>query len=172
MALHNSDVQLAHGSYRAVALASIRAVGLWYNDVSTYNVRWCALKQVEKSLRLSAGGIVIDGGSLLLVRHGSTVHGQDFLVAPGGGVEWDESVTHAVVRETREETGLDVHPGKMLFVEDMVSSRKRVVKFWFLCSVVGGELSVRREAIEEGIIEAHWYAKVHRRPDRLSDDHT
>ena len=117
------------------------------------------LANTGRVLRLSAGAIVIERGALLLVRHGSSVHGQDFLVAPGGGVEGDESVAQTVVRETKEETGLNVQPGKLLFVEDMISSRKRVVKFWFLCSVIAGELLVSTKAAIEGVVEARWYTK-------------
>ncbi len=116
------------------------------------------MSAIQKPLRLSAGAVVIDHGKLLLVRHGAARHGQDFLVPPGGGVEGDESIPQAAARETREETGLDVRPGKLLFVEDMVSSKKRVVKFWFLCSLAGGELSVSREAAGEGVVEAGWYS--------------
>jgi 8-oxo-dGTP diphosphatase len=112
---------------------------------------------IKKTLRLSAGSIVIESGKLLLVHHNLAFHGRDFLVAPGGGLEGDESFPQAAIRETREETGLEVHPNKILFVEDMVSLRKRVVKLWFLCSIVGGQLLVPREATNEGIIEARWY---------------
>ncbi len=115
------------------------------------------MSAIQKPLRLSAGAVVIDRGRLLLVRHGAAHHGQDFLVPPGGGVEGDESIPQAAVRETREETGLDARPGKLLFVEDMVSSKKRVVKFWFLCTLAGGELLVSREAAGEGVVEVGWY---------------
>ena len=112
----------------------------------------------HKSFRLSAGAIAFDGGKLLLVRNGGSHHGRDFMVPPGGGVEGIESIPQAAVRETREETGLDVSPGKLLFIEDMISSRKRVVKFWFLCSLIGGELFVPREAANEGIVAADWFS--------------
>ncbi len=115
------------------------------------------MSAIRKPLRLSAGAVVIDRGRLLLVQHGIARHGQDFLVPPGGGVEGDESIPQAAARETREETGLDVRPGKLLFVEDMVSSKKRVVKFWFLSSLAGGALLVSPEAAGEGVVEAGWY---------------
>ena len=34
--------------------------------------------------------------------------GQDYYKLPGGGVEFDESVEEACIREVKEETGLDV----------------------------------------------------------------
>jgi hypothetical protein len=44
-------------------------------------------------------------------------------------------------------------------VEDLVWQNKRVVKIWFLCNVIGGELTRTQGAIEEGLIEARWFRK-------------
>jgi 8-oxo-dGTP diphosphatase len=117
------------------------------------------LNRFDIVFRLSAGAVVIEGGRILLVQHGRAVHRQEFLVAPGGGVEGGESIKDAVIRETKEETGLDVTPAKILFIEDMISSRKRVIKFWLLCSVVGGQLGRGLEAAQEGIVESGWYRR-------------
>lgn len=63
----------------------------------------------------------------MLVRHGATRHGRSFLVGPGGRVEASESIIHAIAREVKEETGLDVNPYKILFIEDLISPRNRVL---------------------------------------------
>lgn len=102
---------------------------------------------------------MLDEGRMLLVKHGAAVHGEDFLVAPGGGVEGDEGVMEAAVREVKEETGLDVDVDKILFIEDMISNRKRVLKTWFLCRVIGGKLEMTENAVAEGIVESGWYYK-------------
>jgi ADP-ribose pyrophosphatase YjhB (NUDIX family) len=81
------------------------------------------------------------------------------LVGPGGGSLNDEGIKQTVVREVREETGLEVSPRKILFVEDLLSGRFRMVKIWFLCNLVGGQLEHAQGAIEEGITEAGWYRK-------------
>ena len=70
-----------------------------------------------------------------------------------------ESVTQALIREVREETGLEVSPYKLLFVEDLLSSRYRMVKIWFLCNTVGGQVEKTQGAIDEGIVEVRWYAR-------------
>ncbi|HEX9897244.1 MAG TPA: NUDIX domain-containing protein [Dehalococcoidales bacterium] len=115
---------------------------------------------MDKECRISAGTVIVQQGRILLVRHGAAFHGRDFLVAPGGGVEHDESIIQAVVREVKEETGLEVDPYKILFIEDMISRRKRVIKIWFLCKIVGGQLEKTQNAIEEGIVESKWYCKA------------
>ena len=112
-----------------------------------------------KEYRISAGGIVIQADKILLVRHGEARHGQGFLVGPGGRVEDDESIIRAVTREVEEETGLDVKPCKILFVEDLVSPHSRVVKIWFLCEPIGGQLAKTQGAIDDGIVEARWYLR-------------
>src|SRR3990172_6127140 len=109
---------------------------------------------MDRERRISAGAIVIQRGRILLVRHGAAYHGRGFLVAPGGGVENDESIIQAAVREVKEETGLDVVPRKIVFVEDMISRLKRVIKVWFLCELVGGQLEKTQNAVEEGITES------------------
>jgi len=114
---------------------------------------------MSKEQRISAGAVIVQEGRILLVKHGAARHGRNFLVGPGGRVENDESITQAAVREVKEETGLDVDPYKILFVEDLLSPRNRVIKIWFLCKPIGGQLVDTQNAIDEGIVEARWYSK-------------
>ena len=101
---------------------------------------------------------------VLLVRY-HDAGGGSYLVGPGGGVLSSEGLYQAVVREVREETGFEVNPQKVLFVEDLVSQRHRIVKVWFLCNLIGGRLASTQGAIMEGIIDAAWY-----RRDELLDE--
>jgi len=71
----------------------------------------------------------------------------------------DESITQALEREVKEETGLEVKPFRLLFVEDFLSSRNKHVKIWFLCNVVSGQVEKTQGAIDEGIIEVGWYRR-------------
>ena len=111
-----------------------------------------------KEFRVSASGIVIDQDKILLVRC-TDPNGVTFLLGPGGGVLPEEDLYTGLKREVFEETGLHVNPSKMLFVEDLNSIKYRVIKIWFLCSIIGGTLSETEEAKIEGIIEAGWYSK-------------
>jgi ADP-ribose pyrophosphatase YjhB (NUDIX family) len=113
---------------------------------------------MEREHRISAGAIVIKGDEILLVRYKDS-DGNSFLVGPGGGVLSDEGINEAAVREVREETGLEVSPYRILFVEDLLSRRYRMVKIWFLCNLIGGQLAHTQGAIKEGIAEAGWYRK-------------
>jgi len=62
-------------------------------------------------------------------------------------------------REVKEEMGLEVNPFKLLFVEDLLSSRNRHAKIWFLCGIVGGQVGKTQGAIDEGVIEVRWYRR-------------
>ena len=96
---------------------------------------------MEREHRISAGAIVIQEDQILLVRYNNT-DGKSYLVGPGGAVLSNEGIYQAVVREVREETGLEASPQKVLFVEDLLSRRYRIAKIWLLCNLVGGQLAL------------------------------
>ena len=69
----------------------------------------------------AVGGIVLDKGALLLVRRDrEPARGQWSL--PGGKVEAGESLREAVVREVREETGIDVD------VDGLIGVAERIIR--------------------------------------------
>lgn len=103
-----------------------------------------------REIRLSAAGIILHQDKVLLVRYGNK-DGSTFLVGPGGGVQIEEDLKNALKREVIEETRLTINPGKILFVEDLLSSKYRLMKIWFLCSLAGGTLTQQtQEAKIEG----------------------
>ncbi|MBQ0943579.1 NUDIX domain-containing protein [Ideonella sp. 4Y16] len=107
--------------------------------------------------RISAGVIVEHDGRLLLVRHVKP-GAYDFWVAPGGGVKGTESLEEAAAREAREETGLEVHVGRLLYVEEFFNPECRHVKFWFAARFMGGQLNWSHpDAVAEHITQAAWH---------------
>jgi 8-oxo-dGTP diphosphatase len=113
---------------------------------------------MDREHRISAGAIVMHEEQVLLVRY-SDAGGRSYLVGPGGGVLINESSHQAVVGQVREETGLDVSAQEVLFVEDLLSQRHRIVKVWFLCNLIGGRLANTQGALEEGTTDAAWYRR-------------
>ena len=113
---------------------------------------------MEREYRICAGAIVVQENQILLVRYNNS-DGTSYLVGPGGTVLTNEGIYQAVVREVREETGLEVSPQKVLFIEDLLLRRYRIVKIWFLCNLVGGHLVKTQGALDEGITDAAWYRK-------------
>ena len=106
-----------------------------------------------------AGGVrvvVLDGDNRVLLvkqRH----EGKDIWMLPGGGIEAGENALEAAAREVKEETGLTVSVGNLLWHVEEVSQKKgqRFVNF-FLAEVTGGtlELGEDPERIEEGQVLA------------------
>lgn len=105
-----------------------------YHDVSPDEVKW----------RPSVYAVVIRDGKILL----SPQHGKGYDL-PGGGVELDENFEGAVIRETKEETGIDVRVMKTLAVRDnffKVTFREpqetwHSVMVYYLCEYTSGEVS-------------------------------
>lgn len=61
------------------------------------------MEYTDYDTRLAAYGVITDGDRVLLAKLRFPEAGTWTL--PGGGVEFDETVEQAVVREIREETG-------------------------------------------------------------------
>ena len=64
---------------------------------------------------LTVDGIVLLDGKIVLIRRDHEPF-EGWLALPGGFVEMDETVEQAVVRETKEETGLDTKIVRLISV--------------------------------------------------------
>ncbi len=95
---------------------------------------------------------------VLLVRYRDR-YGNTFLVGPGGGLEQEENILQAIVRETSEETGITVAPKRVVVIEDLLTSRYKMIKVWMVCNFVAGEIHHTEAAEKEGILEAVWFTK-------------
>ena len=87
--------------------------------------------------KVVAGAIPEQDGKLLLTRR-SIDPGRGLWTFPGGFVDFDEPVTDAAIRETREETGLDVALDGLL---DVYSYPGAPVIIVYRAHVTGGTLT-------------------------------
>jgi ADP-ribose pyrophosphatase YjhB (NUDIX family) len=108
---------------------------------------------MPNSLIPAASAIVVNANNEILLNRRSD---NDLWSVPGGAMELGESILQTVVREVKEETGLDVRPGR---VTGIYTDPRSVVAFadgevrqqfsiCFACAVVGGTLAVSNESKE------------------------
>lgn len=101
------------------------------------------------SAKVGAVGVVFDerGDVLTMERAGN---GRWAL--PGGYVDPNESAEEAVVREVREETGLDVEPVELVDVYSLAPGEEgnphSIVNVVYRCRVRGGELRLSHEGTD------------------------
>jgi 8-oxo-dGTP diphosphatase len=77
----------------------------------------------------------------------------DLWIFPGGKLEDDESPDDCVHREMKKELGIDVEIIKRLGEIDNVWQGRRDLLYCFVCQVMEGEISIRKEEIRE----AKWF---------------
>ena len=91
--------------------------------------------------RIRAAAIVVEGDSMLLVKHQG--HGPEdgyvWWVPPGGGVEGEESLEECARRETLEETGLSVELGNIVYVREFLEPGLPSLR-----DILSGELLLRQ----------------------------
>ena len=75
-------------------------------------------------------------------------------ILPSGGVEEDESLAQAAIRETKEETGLDVELTKLVGVYSRLGNMGSVHAVLFVAKLIGGEIKCQ----EGETIAVEWFA--------------
>lgn len=88
---------------------------------------------------------VTDDGRVLLIRRGFEP-GRGLWAQPGGFLEVDETVTEGAIRETLEETGLDVAPGEIIGLYARLEAA--VIVLAYEARVVGGVARTSPEALD------------------------
>lgn len=93
---------------------------------------------------VSAAAIILNKkGELLLIK--GPRRGWEM---PGGQVEEGESISEAAIRETKEESGIDIEVVKFCGVYQSVS--RCICNMLFLGKPVGGKLTTSSESLEVG----------------------
>lgn len=95
-------------------------------------------------------GILIENNKILLVQQ--KLSDKRNWSLPGGRLERGETLSQGLIREMKEETGLDVELVRMLYVCDVASSSNTILHITFLIKRVGGEIELPSNEFDENPI--------------------
>lgn len=118
-------------------------------------------REFPASPLVAVGAVIVHDGRVLLVRRGTEPRRGRWSI-PGGLIEVGEMLREAVVRETREETGLEVEPIELLELLDRIHRQDERVRYHYviadyLCRVKGGTLKADSDADDARWVErAQW----------------
>lgn len=103
---------------------------------------------MEKKIRVGCAVLVEREGKLLLGKRGKEPY-YGFMIIPGGGVEFLESMTNAALREVKEETGLEIVINKQLAVYEIIKvpDEHRIIIYWE-AQYKSGELTPSSDLLE------------------------
>ena len=83
-------------------------------------------------VRVRVGGLLLRDGALLLAGHrGLLPKHAPFWSPPGGGWQFGESLKAALIREFREETGLEVQVGRFLHLHEFSAGKLQALELFF-----------------------------------------
>ncbi len=87
-----------------------------------------------------AAAVVIEGGRVLLTQRAEGKHLGGLWEFPGGKLEPGESPEEALVRECREECGIEIAVAEILDVTFHRYADRDVLLLFYRCSIVSGEV--------------------------------
>ncbi|MBN3036931.1 MAG: NUDIX hydrolase [Candidatus Diapherotrites archaeon] len=115
---------------------------------------------------LAVDAVIVHDGNVLLTKRAIPPF-EGMWCLPGGHVGIDETMRQSLVREVREETGLEVVVGDLVGVYDALDRdpRGRVVAVAFCCDPAGTETVLNSE------VSGFWWCPLAELPDVMGADH-
>jgi 8-oxo-dGTP diphosphatase len=108
-------------------------------------------------LRLRVCGICVQDNKILMLSHRGISQSNVFWCPPGGGAQFGETAHEALIREYKEETGLDIKICNLLFVNEFRESSLHAIELFFSVEITGGhqklgsdpEMSAEKQIIQD-----------------------
>jgi 8-oxo-dGTP diphosphatase len=97
------------------------------------------IEKYGNRLRIRVCGICWKADQLLMVNHKHLTQG-DFWAPPGGGLEFGQSIQNTLTREFKEEAGITIQPGNMLFICEFIKPPLHALELFFASFYDRGEL--------------------------------
>ena len=112
-------------------------------------------RPVLSRVRRGVIGVLRSGDELLAIRRAAGIAKGGCWCFPGGHLEYGETSRMAVVRELREELGIDVEPVRRLGSVRVLDSR-HVLAVWEIIQVGAGQIGGGICPAESEIAEVRW----------------
>jgi ADP-ribose pyrophosphatase YjhB (NUDIX family) len=96
----------------------------------------------------AARAIILDNNNLLVMHRNK--HGSEYFTLVGGQVNDSETIEQALVREVKEETGLDVVNARLVYIEEHAPPYNE--QYIFLCEIAAHQLVDIQPAAEEALM--------------------
>ncbi len=127
----------------------------------------CASNTGPKTPLIAVDAIIVKDDCVVLIKRKNPPF-KDYYALPGGFVEIGEYVEEAVVREAREETGLEVQVERFsgIYDDPKRDPRGHVISIAYICRVTGGELRADSDAKDVNCVPMKEIKKV-----KLAFDH-
>ena len=108
--------------------------------------------------RVSSRAIIIDNGSLLTMFRRKIKNGKikEYYVIPGGGLEENETLEENVIRELKEEFGVDIEVLGYLGKEE----HEKTIEHYFHCKIVNGTPKLGGEELERMTDENYYEVRT------------
>ena len=111
-------------------------------------------RKVKKYPKITVDAIIlVDKESIVLIKRKNQPY-KDCWAIPGGFVELGETLENAVMREAKEETGLEIKPLKILniYSDPNRDPRGHTITVAFFCEKIGGTLKADSDAKDIKIV--------------------
>lgn len=83
-----------------------------------------------------------DNKYLVIKRSPNDVYKPNLWDTPGGIIKFGEKIIDALVRETKEESGLTVKVGNVIFCNDFVNGNRHQFDLVYLCEYIDGDVKL------------------------------
>lgn len=98
-----------------------------------------------KSIRIRVAAVIIENDRILMVTHKKKKN--LYWLLPGGGVEYGESLDHALKRELKEELGISIEVNEPVIICDSIdpSGRRHILNICFDCKRISDDINLGKD---------------------------
>ena len=116
------------------------------------------INQYGNQLRIRICGICIENHKILLINHSGMNESNEFWSAPGGGLQFGETIEECLKREFLEETTTTISVGKFLTISEYIKIPLHAIELFYEVKIESGEVKkgYDPEMDEQIIKEIKW----------------